>query len=46
VTPEVNAVATVMLVGTLLIFGIASFVLSRARRLPRRRRREEADAAA
>jgi spermidine/putrescine transport system permease protein len=38
VTPEVNAVATVMLVSTLLIFGIASLVLSRARRLPGRRR--------
>ena len=38
VTPEVNAVATVMLVATLLIFGIASLVLARARRLPGRRR--------
>ena len=32
VTPEVNAVATVMLVATLLIFGFASLVLGRARR--------------
>jgi spermidine/putrescine transport system permease protein len=39
VTPEVNAVATVMLVATLLIFGIASVALGRARRLPGRRRR-------
>lgn len=38
VTPEVNAVATVMLVSTLLIFGIASVALSRARRLAGRRR--------
>jgi ABC-type spermidine/putrescine transport system permease subunit II len=38
VTPEVNAVATVMLVATLLIFGIASVALGRARRLPGRRR--------
>ena len=38
VTPEVNAVATVMLLATLLIFGIASVVLRRARRLPGRRR--------
>jgi len=38
VTPEVNAVATVMLVATLLIFGVASVVLGRARRLPGRRR--------
>jgi ABC-type spermidine/putrescine transport system permease subunit II len=37
VTPEVNAVATVMLVATLLIFGLASVVLSRARRPGRRR---------
>jgi spermidine/putrescine transport system permease protein len=40
VTPEVNAVATVMLVSTLLIFGIASTILGRARRLSRRRRRQ------
>ena len=40
VSPEVNAVATIMLVATLLIFGIASLVLGRARRLPGRRRRE------
>jgi spermidine/putrescine transport system permease protein len=42
VTPEVNAVATVMLVATLLIFGIASLLLTRARRHVRGR---EADAA-
>lgn len=39
VTPEVNAVATVMLVATLLIFGIAGAALGRARRLSGRRRR-------
>jgi ABC-type spermidine/putrescine transport system permease subunit II len=39
VTPEVNAVATVMLVATLLIFGIAGLALGRARRLSGRRRR-------
>jgi len=38
VSPEVNAVATIMLVATLLIFGIASIILGRARRLPGRRR--------
>jgi ABC-type spermidine/putrescine transport system permease subunit II len=38
VTPEVNAVATVMLVATLLIFAIASVLLGRARRLSARRR--------
>jgi len=38
VTPEVNAVATIMLVATLLTFGIASLILGRARRLPGRRR--------
>lgn len=38
VSPEVNAVATIMLVATLLIVGIASMVLGRARRLPARRR--------
>jgi hypothetical protein len=38
----VNAVATVMLVATLLIFGIASVVLGRGRRLPGRRRRAAA----
>lgn len=38
VTPEVNAVATVMLVATLVIFGIASTVLVRARRRTIRRR--------
>jgi len=37
VTPEVNAVATIMLVATLLIFTIASVVLGRARRRPDRR---------
>ena len=42
VTPEVNAVATVMLVGTLLIFGIASLILGRARRRPGRQRDQEA----
>jgi spermidine/putrescine transport system permease protein len=35
VTPEVNAVATVMLVATLLIFAIASLILSRAGRRKR-----------
>lgn len=40
VTPEVNAVATILLVATLLIFGIASVALGRARRGSRRRRRE------
>ena len=39
VTPEVNAVATIMLVATLLIFGIASIALGRARRGSGRRRR-------
>ena len=39
VTPEVNAVATVMLVATLLIFGIAGLALGRSRRLAGRRRR-------
>ena len=39
VTPEVNAVATVMLAATLLIFGVASVVLGRARRLSGRRHR-------
>ena len=38
VTPEVNAVATVMLVATLLTFGIASFLLGRARRRTGRHR--------
>jgi len=37
VTPEVNAVATIMLVATLLIFGIASLILGRARRRPGQR---------
>jgi ABC-type spermidine/putrescine transport system permease subunit II len=39
VTPEVNALATVILIGTLLIFGAGSFLLSRGRRF----RRKEAD---
>jgi spermidine/putrescine transport system permease protein len=39
VTPEVNAVATVMLVATLLIFGIAALALGRSRRFSLRRRR-------
>jgi spermidine/putrescine transport system permease protein len=38
VTPEVNAVATVMLVATLLIFGVASVVLGRATRRTSRKR--------
>jgi spermidine/putrescine transport system permease protein len=38
VTPEVNAVATVMLVATLLTFAIASVALGRARRWSRRAR--------
>ena len=38
VTPEVNAVATVMLVATLLIFGIAGLALGRTRRSATRRR--------
>jgi ABC-type spermidine/putrescine transport system permease subunit II len=41
VTPEVNAVATVMLLATLLVFGIASFILGRARRRPGRRKAQE-----
>jgi ABC-type spermidine/putrescine transport system permease subunit II len=39
VTPEVNAVGTVMLFATLLIFGIAGLALGRTRRSPSRRRR-------
>src|SRR4029079_5935209 len=40
VTPEVNAVATVMLVALLIIFGCGSVVLGRGRRRwPRRRGR-------
>src|SRR6187431_2241433 len=39
VTPEVNAVGTVMLFATLLIFGIAALALGRSRRLSLRRRR-------
>jgi ABC-type spermidine/putrescine transport system permease subunit II len=42
VTPEVNAVASVMLLATLLIFGVASLVLSRARRPIRNRRADAA----
>ena len=38
VTPEVNAVGTVMLFATLLIFGIAGLALGRSRRSPARRR--------
>ena len=38
VTPEVNAVGTVMLFATLLIFGIAGLALGRTRRSPARRR--------
>jgi len=38
VTPEVNAVATVMLGATLLIFGVASVLLSRATRRTARKR--------
>ncbi len=40
VTPEVNAVATVMLVATLLIFAVASLILGRA---GRRKRAQEAE---
>jgi spermidine/putrescine transport system permease protein len=36
VTPEVNALATVILIGTLLIFGAGSFLLSRGRRFRRK----------
>jgi spermidine/putrescine transport system permease protein len=46
VTPEVNAVATVMLVATLLIFGIASLALGRARRSGKRRVGRRGDATA
>lgn len=42
VTPEVNAVATIMLVATLLLFGVASGILGRSRRPGRRRRAEPA----
>jgi spermidine/putrescine transport system permease protein len=38
VTPEVNAVATVMLLATLLMFAVASLILGRARRFSVRRR--------
>lgn len=44
VTPEVNAVATVMLVATLLIFGIASMIMGRTRRSPGRRKRVKSEA--
>lgn len=37
VTPEVNAIATVILVASLLLFGLGGLVLSRGRRLFRRR---------
>jgi spermidine/putrescine transport system permease protein len=37
VTPDVNAVATIMLVATLVLFGVASLILGRSRRLLRRR---------
>ena len=37
VTPDINAVATIMLAATLLLFGIASLVMGRSRRLGRRR---------
>ena len=36
VTPEVNALATLILVGTLLLFGAVSLVMTRGRRLRRR----------
>ena len=42
VTPDINAVATIMLVATLLLFGVASFVLGQTRRLGRRRGAEPA----
>jgi len=42
VTPEVNAVATVMLVATLLIFGIAYLILGRVGRRPGRKQDEAA----
>lgn len=41
VSPEVNAVATIMLGATLLIFGIASLIMGRARRRPARPLDEE-----
>jgi spermidine/putrescine transport system permease protein len=44
VTPEVNAVATVMLFATLLIFAIAGLALGRSRRATGRRRRGAARA--
>jgi spermidine/putrescine transport system permease protein len=40
VTPEVNAVATVILVASLVIFGLGALVLSRGLRLIRRAREE------
>ena len=42
VTPDINAVATIMLVATLLLFGVASLVLGQSRRLGRRRGAEPA----
>ena len=42
VTPDINAVATIMLAATLLLFGIASLVMGRSRRLGRRRGAEPA----
>jgi ABC-type spermidine/putrescine transport system permease subunit II len=39
VTPEVNAVATVLLVGTLALLGVAALILSRGRALTSRLRR-------
>ena len=42
VTPEVNAVATVMLVVTLGTLGLAALALGRARRMTGRRRRKQA----
>ena len=42
VTPDINAVATIMLVATLLLFGVASLVLGQTRRLGRRRGAEPA----
>ena len=42
VTPDINAVATIMLMATLLLFGVASLVLGQSRRLGRRRGAEPA----
>lgn len=41
VTPDVNAVATILLVATLLIFGVSSAILGRAPRAPRRKQEDE-----